>query len=146
MFAYTAVFLLLATMNTSIVNASLSENDEEVKNRYSFTEKELEKETDLYYFNARHYSPKIARFTSIDPAGGLGYDFYDLETGLIIRQDRIQKTPDGEVIQSTLLSDYREVDGILYPHQFTMSVGPQLLNGTVELIRLNSGMEESVFK
>jgi predicted Zn-dependent peptidase len=81
-----------------------------------------------------------------DPAGGLGYDFYSIETGLKIREDIIQETPDGEVVQSTLLSDYREVDGILYPHKLSMSFGPQSLNGTVELVRFNKGMDTSVFE
>jgi hypothetical protein len=81
-----------------------------------------------------------------DPAGGLGYDFYAIETGLKIREDIRQETPDGEVVQSTLLSDYREVDGILYPHKLSISFGPQSLSGTVEIIRFNSGMDTSVFE
>ena len=81
-----------------------------------------------------------------DPAGGLGYDYYAIDTGFIIRQDKIQETPEGVTVQSTLLSDYREVDGILYPHKLSISVGPESINGTVESVRFNSGMDESVFK
>jgi len=81
-----------------------------------------------------------------DPGGAPGYDYYAIETGLRIREDRIQQSPDGEILQSTLLSDYREVDGILYPHRITISVGPQMLNGTVEFIGFNSGMELSEFE
>ncbi len=36
-----------------------------VDNRFSFTGKELDQ--DLYYFNARYYSPELGKFTSVDP-------------------------------------------------------------------------------
>ena len=37
--------------------------------RYRFSGKELDDETGLYYFGARHYAPWLGRWTSSDPAG-----------------------------------------------------------------------------
>ncbi|MBI5413928.1 RHS repeat-associated core domain-containing protein, partial [Candidatus Peregrinibacteria bacterium] len=39
-------------------------------NDYTFTGKELDEDTKLYYYEARYYNPKIARFVSQDPWEG----------------------------------------------------------------------------
>ncbi len=44
------------------------------------------------------------------------------------------------------LSEYKDVDGILYPHKLDLTVGPQQISGTVENIMLNAGIDDSVFK
>jgi len=38
-----------------------------VKQPYTFTGREWDKETGLYYFRARYYDPKVGRFVSFDP-------------------------------------------------------------------------------
>lgn len=42
--------------------------NETVPNSHRFTGKEVDLETDLHYFGARHYDADLARFVSIDPA------------------------------------------------------------------------------
>ena len=42
-----------------------------INNRYLYTGREWEPETDLYYYRARHYDPTIGRFLQPDP---IGYD------------------------------------------------------------------------
>jgi len=80
------------------------------------------------------------------PWSGTGYDYYDIETGLRLREDKIEVGPDGEMVQITILSDYKDVDGILYPHKLDMTIGPQQFSATVENISLNVGIDDSVFK
>ena len=35
---------------------------------FRFTSKELDRETDLYYYDVRYYEPKVSRWMSADPA------------------------------------------------------------------------------
>lgn len=80
------------------------------------------------------------------PGSGTGYDYYDTESWLKIREDKVEETPDGNMIQTTNLSDYKEVDGILYPHKLDMVIGPQQISGTVESVKLNAGIDDAIFK
>ncbi|KKP36690.1 MAG: hypothetical protein UR28_C0039G0001, partial [Candidatus Peregrinibacteria bacterium GW2011_GWF2_33_10] len=45
----------------------LNEKSGDYKNKYKFTGKELDEETNLYYYGARYYNSQIGRFISIDP-------------------------------------------------------------------------------
>jgi hypothetical protein len=80
------------------------------------------------------------------PGSGTGYDYYDCESWLKIREDKVEETPDGSMVQTTNLSDYKEVDGILYPHKIDLIIGPQQISGTVESVKLNAGIDDEVFK
>ena len=80
------------------------------------------------------------------PGSGTAYDYYDTETGLKVREDKVEETPDGNMVQTTNLSDYREVDGILYPHGIKLIVGPQSIEGTVLSVKFNAGIDDAVFK
>jgi hypothetical protein len=80
------------------------------------------------------------------PGSGTGYDYYDTETGLRLREDKIEVTPDGEMVQITHLSEYKDVDGILYPHKLDLSIGPQQISATIDAIKLNAGIDDSVFE
>jgi len=51
-------------------SSRVSERATGYTNDYLFTGKELDEETNLYYYGARYYDPLIGRFTSIDPWGG----------------------------------------------------------------------------
>jgi hypothetical protein len=91
--------------------------------------------------NAETYKVEIK-----DPSGGVSEEYFDIETGLKIRTDKFHETPGGTVVQTTLLSDYRKVDGVLFPYKMEVTMGPQAFTGTVESTRFNTGMDESVFK
>ncbi len=80
------------------------------------------------------------------PGSGTGYDYYDTESWLKIKEDKVEETPDGSMVQTTNLSDYKEVDGILFPHKIDLIIGPQQILGTVESVKLNAGIDDSVFK
>lgn len=43
-------------------------------NQFTYTSRELDKETGLYFYRARYYDPMNGRFTSEDPIGFLGMD------------------------------------------------------------------------
>ncbi|MFP3984111.1 MAG: phospholipase A2 [Desulfurivibrionaceae bacterium] len=46
-----------------------------VKQPYTYTGRELDKETGLYFYRARYYDPQLGRFISKDPIGFEGGDF-----------------------------------------------------------------------
>lgn len=68
-------------------------------------------------------------------------DFYDVASGLKVQA--IVKTPQGS--QTSLLSDYKEVDGIKFP--FTVSTqtprGPMTM--TVDDVKINKGLKDADF-
>ncbi|MCP4913321.1 MAG: hypothetical protein GY909_09385 [Oligoflexia bacterium] len=46
-----------------------SVEDQPIKNIYGYTSRELDSESDLYYYRARYYNPSSGRFVSEDPIG-----------------------------------------------------------------------------
>ncbi len=52
----------------------LKRKGDKVKNTYTFTGREWDKEVKLYYYRARYYDPKTGRFISKDPIGFAGGD------------------------------------------------------------------------
>lgn len=51
-------------------NIRLDEQAGAYENDYKYTGKELDDETNLYYYGARYYDANIGRFVSVDPWGG----------------------------------------------------------------------------
>lgn len=92
----------------------------------------------------------------IEPINGkktviIGYQnshaFYDLETGLKIKTITSTKAPDGkEVKVPTTFSDYKKVNGILFPHAIGITSGPVDLNFKVQFIKINEGVSNSDFE
>ena len=73
--------------------------------------------------------------------------FYDIETGLKVKEVVTTKTPDGkEVTVPTLFSDYKEVNGIKFPHTIGQKMGPMDLTFTVQEIKINEGVSDEDFK
>ena len=73
--------------------------------------------------------------------------YYDVTSGLKVQTVRVSKGPDGkEVRVPTLFSDYKEVNGILFPHK-TDQVTPQFtLNFVLESVKINEGVEDKDFE
>jgi hypothetical protein len=79
------------------------------------------------------------------PGGAKVTEYYDAATGLKIRIMSSQNTPEGAVPQSTDLGDYKEVNGVQYPHTVTTSIGPQQIKMQVTGIEVNQNLEDSLF-
>lgn len=65
-------------------------------------------------------------------------EFYDVKTGLKIRTEGKQGT--------TEYSDYKAVDGILFPYGMTQNMGPQTISFKVSAIKLNSKLKDELFE
>lgn len=72
--------------------------------------------------------------------------FFDTETGLKIKDIVIQEQG-GQKIPSTLgYSNYKEVNGIKFPHTISIAAGPQKFDFNVSEIKVNEGVSDEDFK
>ncbi len=71
------------------------------------------------------------------PSGRTTYDYYCRETGF-----KVQSVSDES---KSIYADYREVDGMMVPHQMTQQAGPQTIEMTLDEIRVNSGLDAGLF-
>jgi hypothetical protein len=76
------------------------------------------------------------------PSGKNTVDFYDQKSGLKVKSVAQQ----GQVSVTTLYSDYRNVDGILFPFKIKQSAGPQSFDIAVSSVEVNKGIDDSVFE
>ena len=62
----------------SVFGEIVEQTADSIENSFTFTGRELESETGLYYYRKRYYNPKMGRFISEDPArlGGWDQNFY----------------------------------------------------------------------
>jgi hypothetical protein len=79
------------------------------------------------------------------PNGTEWYQYYDMETGLKIRDSKDIVTPQGKYQQITEFDNYRDAEGIRYPFKIKQYLGNQTLDFTVESIKVNSGISDDVF-
>lgn len=72
--------------------------------------------------------------------------FYDMTTGLKLKEVKTVAGPDGKEIQvPTLFSNYKEVNGIKFPHTLSQKMGPMDLEFTVKDIKINEGVSDADF-
>ena len=72
--------------------------------------------------------------------------FYDVESGLKIKEIKGVETPQGFYDQESLFRDYRDVDGLKYPFKITQTLGTQTIELNIEKIETNTGMQDDLFE
>lgn len=75
------------------------------------------------------------------PSGKNTVDFYDQKSRLKVKSVSQQE----QMSVTTLYSDYREVQGVLYPFKLKQSAGPQSFDIEVSSVEVNRGIDDSVF-
>lgn len=99
---------------------------------------------------------KDAKLTGIENINGtnayavaFGKDrvsYFDVNTGLKLMDENTVEMG-GMQIKSTLTySDYKEVEGIKFPHTMLLTAGPQELKFEISEIKINEGVSEEDFK
>lgn len=68
--------------------------------------------------------------------------YYDVDSGLLVKQ--VVSSPMGE--QALGFADYKEVDGIKFPHTYIQTLGPQKLAFKVTEVSINKGVSKDDFK
>lgn len=72
--------------------------------------------------------------------------YYDAETGLLIRQITPITSPQGTFNQVTDFEDYKEIDGVKFPHKLSQQMGPQTIILTADKIEINKDVSDDLFK
>jgi predicted Zn-dependent peptidase len=74
------------------------------------------------------------------------FGYYDMETGLKLKNETIQEMNGMEMRTAIQYSDYKEVGGIKFPHTIGVAAGPQELKFEVAEIKINEGISDEDFK
>ncbi|CAL2103867.1 Peptidase M16 [Tenacibaculum sp. 190130A14a] len=72
--------------------------------------------------------------------------FYDMESGLKVKTITTVKGPQGEVKNPVTFADYKEVNGIKFPHKVIRTNGPMELNFVVKEVKINEGVSDADFQ
>lgn len=89
-----------------------------------------------------YYAVKV-----MSPSGSTTTNYYDVNTGLKARVVSSGVGPQGESASSTQrLGDYKEVNGIKFPHSVTNDLGGMEIEMKVKEIKVNSGISDNDFK
>lgn len=81
------------------------------------------------------------------PDGSKTTQFYNVETGYKVKEVSTQEAQGQTVTQTSIFSDYQEVDGIMFPHKMQSSGAmPFPVDFKTEEIKVNAGLTEDTFK
>jgi hypothetical protein len=73
--------------------------------------------------------------------------FFDVNSGFKIQASKTQKGPGGkEVTQVFEFSEYKEVNGIKFPHLMKMAMGPMTFEFKTSKIKINEGVTDADFE
>lgn len=82
------------------------------------------------------------RVTLTFPSGKKATNYYDVTTGLLVRQSEEK----GSGVQSVDFDDYRDVQGVKYPYKLSVGTPNGPLDLTVTSIEINTGLADSLFE
>ena len=74
------------------------------------------------------------------------FDYFDVNTFYKVKSVSIQKSEDDVVEVSRTFGDYKEVNGILFPHSSSLMLGEMGLDGKLTSIEINGKIEATVFQ
>lgn len=80
------------------------------------------------------------------PTGKVMSVFYDIKTGLKLKESTIEESPQGEVNITKEFLDYKAVEGVLIPHRTEDSFGPMKMDFKLESIEVNKTLDADTFK
>jgi len=79
------------------------------------------------------------------PSGIRWFTFFDVESGLKVKEQKEMQTQMGLIEQVVTYDNYTDVDGIKYPFKLTQSFGPQSVEMTVSSVKVNKGLADDIF-
>lgn len=79
------------------------------------------------------------------PSGLRWFTYFDVESGLKVKEQREIQTQMGLSEQTVVYEDFREVEGVKYPYKITQLFGGQSVDVTVSSIKVNKGISDDIF-
>jgi len=79
------------------------------------------------------------------PSGAKSKDYFDVESGLKVKSAKTEKTPMGEMTMTSFFENYKEVNGVKFPHTLKQEAGPQKMEMIAKSITANGTIDESIF-
>ena len=74
------------------------------------------------------------------------YRYYDAATGLLVRTEKSEEAQGQKITSVQDLSDYREVNGVLFPYAQKITAGPQVIGMEASKIVVNEDVSAEDFK
>jgi len=74
------------------------------------------------------------------------YRYYDAATGLLVRTEKSEEAQGQTITSIQDFSDYKEVNGVLFPYVQKITAGPQVIGLTATEIIVNEGVSAADFK
>jgi outer membrane lipoprotein-sorting protein len=85
-------------------------------------------------------------FTPKKDQGAPEINFYDKDSGLLLKGVRLISSPQGELEITTAFSDYKKVGDLTVPHKMVQSVGGQELPIVIESVEINPELDKKHFE
>ena len=73
------------------------------------------------------------------------FRYYDATTGLLLRTEKTQEAQGQQITSIQEYSDYKEVNGVLFPFVQKITAGPQVIGMAASEIVINEGVSEEDF-
>lgn len=141
------------TMQKTIFNGTTGYSSSRGQKKDMTAEQITEAKAENTIFKDLAYSSgKLIRIEPLDGKNAivLKYNdseiYYDMTSGLKVKEVKTSKMPNGkEVKVPTVFSNYKEVNGIKFPHSIEVKSGPMNLNFIVKEIKTNEGVSNADF-
>ena len=78
--------------------------------------------------------------------GGKYTVYFDAASGLKVRYVKVTETPNGPITQTVDYMDYKEVDGVMFPHTMMQQFGPQKIELTATEVVVNQEVADDTFE
>ena len=115
----------------------------------------LEKEK-LGLFEEVYLDPNKMEIISLNPIDGKdlykikvnekSFRYYDAATNLLIIKEETVNVAGNEITSTTKYSNYKEIEGVLFPYKREVTSGPQTVVFDITSIILNEEIDDSFFK
>lgn len=81
------------------------------------------------------------------PTGKSSTQYFDVESGLKVRESQVAQTPQGEMVIASDIKNYKEFGGLLFPSELTRPLGPGAkMVITVDSVEINPEVSNDIFK